>query len=404
MWIGPVRREGTPGGVRVAADVAFEDARRTPIDLGFEVDAGLAGSLPGTTDPFLLAAAPAAAWAGERRVLVEGPACGVLRRNLEGILRVYRDWFPGTSVPVLEATGGFVVAPHRATTRTAAFVSGGVDALALLRENRLDVPLGHPSSIVEGVHVFGLHEDDFHEGPPGPDRREAERGLEEWLRRLGEMASFELSVVRTDASLLYEDLVGWSATGWAAATVAAGLAIGSRFSDLSLGSDGHAANPTPHASHPMLDDRFSSAAVRVRSGQPFLTRLEKVGLLAGWEASWPFLRPCRRLERSPAGPGNCGRCEKCVRTMLELLAWGVLDRVEAFPERDVRPEHVHGLRSVRGRPIGYYGEPLRTALLARGRSDLVRALDARVVPAREGPFARFARHLRRGSGGGGRRG
>ncbi len=32
---------------------------------------------------------------------------------------------------------------------------------------------------------------------------------------------------------------------------------------------------------------------------------------------------------------NCGKCEKCVRTMLALLALGVLHRSHAFPVNDV---------------------------------------------------------------------
>ena len=400
MRIERVRREEVATGVRLAGDLTFEDARRAPVGLWFEVDAEVGASLAGSADPLLLAAAPAAAWSRERRILVEGTACSALRRNLEGVLRVFHAWFPDTTVPVLEASGGFAPAPARTPPRTAALFSGGIDALAALRENRLDVPLGHPASIAEGMHLFGLHARDFRDGAAVPERLADFRRHVARVRRIGEMARFEVVALRTSASLLHDTWPGWTNVGWAAVAVACGLALAPRFTDLVFASGGLGAAWPPHASNPLIDERYGSAAVRVRMAQPYLTRFEKVGLLAGWEECWPFLHPCLRFEPEGDGPMNCGRCEKCVRTMIELMAWGVLDRAPAFPEHDVRPEWIHALRSIRGIRAGFYGEEVLAALRRRGRDDLARALEARVVPEGEGPLARLVRHLRRWTGGG----
>ena len=327
-------------------------------------------------------------------MVVEGTACPVLRGNLEGILRVFRSWFPHVTTPALEAEGGFSPSVARSPARTGALFSGGVDAIAMLRRNRLDLPLGHPGSLAEAVYVFGLHGRDFRDGQPQEARRADFRRQAERIRRLGELASFEVSTVGTNASLLHPTYEAWHHVGWLGGTLAAAFALAPRFTDLLFASGGLALAAPPHASHPMVDACYSSAAVRVRPVQTWVTRMEKVGLLAGWEECWPYLRPCLVLEESGGDRPNCGRCEKCVRTMLEFLAWGVLDRMDAFPERDVRPETVRALPTVRTIRALYYDEALFEGLRRRGRADLVRALGTRVSPPGEGALGRLLRHLR----------
>jgi hypothetical protein len=247
-------------------------------------------------------------------------------------------------------------------------LSGGVDALAALRANRLAVPLDHPASIREGLVVFGLSVRHAPGGRIDPARLRAHREHVERLRRFGTTTGLAVTSVRTDLRLLYDD-DAWRDAAFGAGTVAAGHALSGRLAHLVLGSTGGGPDLPPHGHHPLLDDRLSSGALRVVPAQAYRTRHEKVGLLADWPEALDVLHPCLAVAEPAPGEVNCGTCEKCLRTMLSLEAWGALGRTPAFAGRALtadavrrapRPPGVHTL----------YGDDLARDLDARGRRDL----------------------------------
>jgi hypothetical protein len=103
-----------------------------------------------------------------------------------------------------------------------------------------------------------------------------------------------------------------------------------------------------------------------------LSRLSKARLLADCDIALWNIRVCGKN-----WPGmNCGVCEKCVRTMLELMAAGVLDKTATFPQKDVTVGMLSQLKLRKITPEDPYSVQaeyleLISSLAAMGRQDLV---------------------------------
>jgi len=359
---------------RVVVDVAWEDCGRTTQEVYFETIAPFAEDLAPSVDAFLLASMPIATWLGERRILVQGSVCPRLRDGLQAVAAVFASWHDRCRPVEIEPTAGVRPPVPRASRRVASFLSGGIDALALLRANRLEYPPEHPASIRDCLLLFGLNSFDFGDATPRPERLAAYETHVQRMRQLGRLADFTLVPVYTNARTLYPDFASWSTIGFGAATTAAALALARRVSEAWLGSDGLGLASPPLGSHALLLHHFSTAAVEIHLGHVNTTRLEKTRLVADWEGALPFLRSCLYLEVPPDGLVNCGRCEKCVRTRLALVALGKLDRATSFPLGELTPGML-AVVELTPRNAPFYQECLEP-LERLGRHDLVAPLRA----------------------------
>jgi len=380
MRIEHLRTERLPDQHRVAAEVAWEDNERPAQLLYFAIPALYGDDLAPSPDAFLLACFPLAAWLGERRIWIEGSVCPRLRDGLRTAAAVFASWNERSRMVEIEPTDGFRPPAPCRQRRAAAFISGGIDALALLRANRLDYPVDHPGSIQDGLLLFGLNTFDFGDAGPHPERVAVFEAHVRRMQRLGEVARFTLIPVYSNARTLYPDFDTWSTVGFTAAAAAVALALKQRLSEAWLGSDGFGLQSPPLASHPLLPHHFSTAAVEIHLGQVTTTRLEKTRVVADWEEALPFVRSCLYLEIPPNDLVNCGRCEKCVRTMLGLIALGKLDQASSFPHRDVTPAML-AVVNLTPRNAPYYEECV-APLEQRGRHDLAAPLQARLVEYR----------------------
>ena len=390
MRIEGVRTRERGASRRAEARVLFEDSTEPPRTVWFEVPAEHAAHLVEAPDAFLLAAFPAAAWVGERRLLVEGSVSVRLRRNLEQAGRLFRAWRSECLVPEIEARDGFHAPVGASGRRTGAFLSGGVDSLASLRRNRLDLPRGHPGSVTHGVYAFGLNHHDFDpSGEPAPERLRAFDAQRVRLESLGERQGVEVVPVRTNARLLYPTWEAWGEVGSSAVTAATAMVLSRLFREVLFGSTGLGPLLPPHSQHPLLDPLLESDDLRVVATEAYLTRHEKVGIVAGFEDAFPCVQACL-LHELPSARPNCGRCRKCLLTMLSFAAHGVLDRIPAFDPADLSAERVARLRLP---PIlaGTLGEDLLADLARRGLHDLVRAVRRVAARARETPWQRRRR-------------
>jgi hypothetical protein len=178
-------------------------------------------------------------------------------------------------------------------------------------------------------------------------------------------------------------------------------ALTPRIGSAIIASDYDVPNIRPHGSHPLVDPYFSGFDLKIRYDGIALSRLDKLRLLAGWEVGLNNLRVCNKQEQYQPGRFNCGECEKCVRTMLGLVAAGALNKTSAFPHRDLSPELVTQQIKVYGTVFPFYEEIIQP-LFERGRDDLARIVQSRVVAARgeaglRGRFLKFDRvHLNGG--------
>jgi hypothetical protein len=367
------------GARRISARLVFEESDFAPT-VHFEAEAPTARLLEPTTELLLAAGYPLAVAAAERRVAVEGGVSPRFRDGLLALASFYGGRLGQTVHVPIQPSEGLRPLTRHAAAGTWCFMSGGVDSLALLRANRLDYPTDHPWSVSDALFVRGLNSFDWvNELEPNPERIRANKRLEKALRSFLEAQGYRLHVVSTNLRSLYPTAhrVGdlptppgsWHDTGYIAGTVAAAHAFPSRVSRVLLSSGGsgglHHAEEWHYASAQLL----SSEALEVQTMQLAVTRLKKLELLAEWQGVLEVLKVCFWRE-IPEHSLNCGHCEKCIRTMLELLALGQLDRATCFPKRKLTATDIGRIRRAEAQYVPELIEPLR----ARGHEALARAL------------------------------
>jgi hypothetical protein len=193
-------------------------------------------------------------------------------------------------------------------------------------------------------------------------------------------AGINLIPVYTNLYLNYRDedagngFAFWHFEFGGAALAAVAHAFSRRFTVVSTASTHDMSNLRHWGSHPLLDPNYSSIDLRVRFDSLAPSRLEKTALIADWDVALQHLRVCNRYKLYQPGRLNCGWCEKCLRTMLALLALGVLDQTSAFPEQDLSEELVRSKGKIKSDYMESGYREVITPLTDRGRHDLVRAI------------------------------
>jgi hypothetical protein len=409
MRIEILSRSEERGRPRISARIVWEHARREPALLWLETEQAFADALSPSPDAFLLATFPLAVLARERRITVEGPVCSTLRDGLETVMRNYNRWNRRWRPVPIEPSDGFRDADAPRDSNVACLMSGGVDALAMLRENRLHHDIDNPESIRDGLVIFGLNTHDFRaDGRPDPERVLTFERHVRRLDRFAERVSITMIPLRTNLRTMYADFSAWG-HGWTAGTIWVGVALETRINQLWFASAGRAESVSNVRGLQIpLSPLFSTGRLRVHLGQPDTTRLDKVRMLADWPPALDVVRSCTLHRIPPDESINCGRCEKCVRTMLELLAAGALHRSNAFPYDALTPSMLSVLRNpdpfLAPALIPMY-EDLIEPLRAGGHHELLPPLEAALAECRlavqrggRGWIGALSRRLRAWSG------
>jgi hypothetical protein len=339
---------GSENGLdRVSATVTWEDSDRPQKEIYVERMQGTAEGFYPNPNGFLLAAIVPAMHFGEKRIQVEGSLCPELRNGLFTVMQQLREWYgPENHEPLaIEPTKGFSPPIPPVTRRVASFMSGGVDALTTLYVNRKDYPLDHPGSIKDGFIVHGID-------VGGYEHRDKNIGhfqlAVDALSEIAEEAHLNLIPLSTNFRFLVnsDDLFALESHG---ATFAGIAHMHSRYVTTSLLASTNSVDELiPWGSHPLLEPNFSSSDLQIRHDGTWMTRLDKMRLIADWKPAMRNLRTCYHAFRS-SDVLNCGKCEKCLRTMVELLIVGKLDQCQAFPYDDVTVEMIESLQT---RPSG----------------------------------------------------
>jgi hypothetical protein len=258
--------------------------------------------------------------------------------------------------------------------RAAFLFSGGIDSLATLRANRLHYTMEDPLFIRDGVLIYGL------------EVREPE-SFEHVLKSisiLAQDAGVTLIPVYTnikdlgpeDQKVFWQDF--WIYEFMGATFAAVAHTLSNRFGVLSINSTHDISNLIPYGSHPLIDPKFSSNDLLIRHEGIHLTRFAKTRLISDWDLGLQRLRVCNVSDHYRSGTLNCGKCEKCVRTMLALVASGVMKKATTFPYNNVTEELVDSSVRLNANIVPLYSQ-LLVPLAETGRHDLVRAVERRIA-------------------------
>jgi hypothetical protein len=180
------------------------------------------------------------------------------------------------------------------------------------------------------------------------------------LGRAPDAAGLPLSIVRTNLREVVDPILSWemqhgaalAAVGHASFRGAARWVISSADAYIS-----GAAYGTAEA----LDPLWSRIGLAFVTGGAGLDRLSKLADLADDPLAHRHLLVCWQPRSTPL---NCGRCAKCVRTALQLLVLGALDRFETLPHA-IDPALVRSLLA----------EPAHRAFIWRDLLDRLRRRD-----------------------------
>jgi hypothetical protein len=375
MKITDFRSEKKGNRARVAATVSWEDCDRPTQEVYFETDEAFADSLSCNPHAFLVGCTIPAMHYGEERVFVDAEICPELRGGLITAMSWLRHWYykPDQTLVRIEAETRSDLLTPRTPERAGFFFSGGIDSFATLRANRLNFPLEHPWSIRDGLLVYGLE----------LDKPEAFEHVVHLLSGIAQDIGITLIPVYTNVYLHYrqEDAKDkwnfWTYKFMGAALAAVAHAFAQRFTVVSVASSYDIPNIHPHSLNPLLN--YSSSDLRIRHDGITLSRFAKTKLVADWDVALQHIRACNHYQLYRSDMLNCGRCEKCVRTMLALLALGVLDQTHVFPKQDVSAELVREVVFIKNSYTESWYRDLITPLAEKGRHDLANAIEHKIA-------------------------
>ncbi len=318
---------------QATATVTWEDCDQPKRTVFIETESQFSDDISCNPNAFIVGCLLPAMHYGEKRIKIEEEICPFLNEGLKTAMGIIRHWSDESYRPLSIEAKKAHPSPYLNQKRHAAlFMSGGIDSLAALRLNRLNYPKTHPGAIkdcllVHGFDIGGVVE----RGMKYPvfDRAKAA------LSHLVKDANVNLIPVYTNIRHLCDNRDLWLEKFFGAVLAAVAHAFVSRLNMVFIASSYDITHLHPCGSHPLLDPVYSSYNLRIVHRDLELSRMEKLQMVASWDAAFQHLRVC--LANVPDRL-NCGRCEKCVRTMLEFLAINELHKTTAFEENDVSPE------------------------------------------------------------------
>lgn len=336
MKIENLRKEAIADKVRIVAELVWEDCDRPTQDVYFETTIEFGEDLYLNPNSFLLACALTAMRYGEKRIAIDAPISPEIKDGLVNAMKCLINWHGnGRKVIPIEAPIETKVLFPNKPKRAGALFSGGIDALAMVRDNHLNFTPEHPRHIKDGILVYGVLQGENELDPNFQNVVNA-------VTKMAEDAEIKLIQVSTNAYAHFRDLDPdfsfWRSQYLGSFLAAIAHAFVPRLSVASIASTYDYANLEPWGSHPLLDPLYSSNSLQVRHENAALSRLEKTKLVGEWNVALKHLRVCNEKESYSEGNYNCGNCEKCVRTMTAFLSLGLLDQISTFKEKDVSKE------------------------------------------------------------------
>ena len=270
---------------------------------------------------------------GEKRIAIDAPICPELKDGLITAMNYLIDWHGGARqvIPIeapLQSQASF---PQK-SFRAGCFFSGGIDALAMLRDNHLNFPPEHPRYIQDGILVYGVLD--------GEDKFDPNfQHVINAISTMAQDAGINLIQVNTNTNAHLRDLDSdfsfWRFEYHGSFLAAIAHIFAPRLTTVSIGSTYDIPHLEPWGSHPLIDPLYSNTDLQIHHENVALSRLEKTKLVGEWDVALKHLRVCNEKESYSQGNYNCGKCEKCVRTMTALLSLGLLEQTATFREKDI---------------------------------------------------------------------
>ncbi len=356
----------------VSAIVKWEDCNEPDREIFIETTEAFGKDLAANPHAFLVGCIVPAMHFGEKRIAMDSEICPGLKEGLETVMALMTKWSDGKYQPLdIEAETQKGVTSYRKTGRAGLFLSGGMDSLAALRLNTTRYPEDHPGLVrdcllVHGFDIGGVME-------RGMKYHVFDRAFRA-MTTIAEDAGCSIIPVYTNIRHLCDKRDLWLGKFFGAVLAAVGHAFVPRLDLVYIASSYDLYNLVPCGSHPLLDPEYSSFDLRINHRDLSLGRMDKLKIVADWDAAFQNFRVCLANVEDRL---NCGKCEKCVRTMTGLVGLGALHNTQAFVEDDVTPEMFEGFKITIRHREAFYREMI-PFLKEQRRDDLVRTIERKL--------------------------
>ncbi len=285
-------------------------------------------------DPFL-SALLVPAMRTDERLVIPAPISPRLLEALPDIQAIFSCFDPRQKPTTVETTSRHEVATAPGhETGVGLFFSMGVDSWYCLRKNARDHAADERTiSYLIAVHGFDVAYE-------GWDSTFPVSMLTNYQRVAAECGE-TLVPVATNVRRVTEGLAPWS-MAHGGATLSIAHALGGLLRRVTLAASTTYDKLYPWGSHPVLDPRWSTENLTVVHDGCEADRIDRTRFIAESPLVLETLRVCPGY-----GPGyNCGKCYKCLRTMIDLMQAGCLERSATFPH-EIDPEALRvGLRQI----------------------------------------------------------
>ena len=346
-----------PDFVRIAGEIRFEQA--DPQTVWFDVPDRFESYISDRGEPWLVLLLPCAVVAGEDLSL-DLPVDPLLLYNLQGVQRVWQSWFDWAK-PIN------IKAPTRTNpvtaTQTALLFSGGVDAYFSLLGANPEIDRTPDAPLSSLLTISGLENRSF---DPEAFARDCERGEQ----AAGQFNKQFIPIVTNLTVLEGHNAPYRSPMSHGAELASIGHLLSNRYQNILIAASDCYAALSPWGSHPLVDPQFSSAKTKIIHDGAASTRVEKTARVCAVPEAARALQVCGNLKYI----SNCGKCEKCLRTMVAIDLFDMQHLATTFDWSEYSLDRVAKMFIYR-QGLELYAHETRAAALARGRDDIVRAID-----------------------------
>jgi hypothetical protein len=274
-----------------------------------------------SSDPFAVAMLIPAMMRGEP-LEITPPISRRLHFELPRIRDIFHAWHPESARCEIRTTTR-TLDPVSQPSRAATFFSGGVDSLYTLLKYHTG-PDRLPSPLTHVVFMRGLEKPlDFMRGVEGAQAR---------VQRIADAVG--VRVIVGESNLRTHFKADWLHVYCGSGLAAAALSLGNGFTHVCIPAAFSYRSLHPTSTTPLVDERFSTEAVRIIHDGAELGRAEKIAQIVDWNQEL-VLQNLRVCVMNFGGAYNCCECRKCVRTMMALKVLGVFDRADTFPNKSM---------------------------------------------------------------------
>ena len=264
-------------------------------------------------------------------LIIDGPISKELYRGMHKIMETMLSWNIGLKSISIVATE--LKKDEYVPTKNASFFSGGVDSFYTYFKNK--------ESGKDKINYFVLA-NGYDISLDNPELWEITRNT---IENIGRKEHIEIIEVESNVRHTIEPIIPWGFTH-SGCLAALGLSLRKELKNIFIASSYHKDEVFPWGSHPDTDPLWSTETLSIHHDGTDVNRVQKVQFIAQYPIVLESLRVCYLNKKSKF---NCGVCDKCLRTMINLLIAGVLEKSETFPHsidleqlRNISIEQEHG--------------------------------------------------------------